>query len=323
MGNTTINQALINSTLGNVTINQALINYVLGNVSINQAYLETVIGNITIMNGTINFVNRTVWINYGILNNTIANITIQNAYLENIDGNLTIVKAIVETIDGNVTLVNTTVNTIYDLVDKIFNHLVLNLYNNITGLGIDFNTLKVYVNGTRMNKPDYYTLHDIVNVTVLDFFNRTIYSAEVPTNGTWDIPIPIGELTLYNNNTYTILVNLTAGSATQSIILKPNEAINLELVLGDYIADVYRVVYSEATGEVESYEKLDALTVRVEAASQDLNLFYGEQQKGITVFGYTISYYLVLTAILFSAVGYVVKRMLEESEKRAQEVLPL
>lgn len=258
---------LTGNTLADILTN---LEFVQSNISYIQSQNTWIMSNQTIMIGNIT-------INQGILNNTLGNVTINQAYLQYIQGNLTVINATIWTVYGNITIINATLDRIEDEILRLFNHLRINLYNNLTGLGLDFQKFKVFVNDTRVYHQDYYTLSNYTKVVVMDYFNRTIYNHTVYTNQTLDIGVPVGTLSILNNNSFSVRLVINAtNNASIEIVLKPYESVSLELVFSNYTLDVYRIIYDENTGLVKEYVHIESKTISLDMQSEALTLDYEE-----------------------------------------------
>jgi len=64
--------------------------------------------------------------------------------------------------------------------------IVFSFFNTNAGLGLDRETMKVYVNGSRLIGDKYYTYNesDLINVTVRDYYNNTLFIRNYYINST-------------------------------------------------------------------------------------------------------------------------------------------
>jgi len=265
---------------------------VLSNNSVIYNQIITVQNLINNMYSTMNnsFVN--VNVELGIIKSNISTLMIDenqhflvlNASIDNLNQNVTIRLAdLNNTVIKNFTTTISQLNNITRLIERLYNHLRIFFYNNLTGLGIDFNKFIIEINGTRVFKNEYTTLADWANITVKDYFNRTVFTTTTETNKTLNIGIPIGELGILNNNSYTlrIIIYPDDTNVTAEFFLKPNEMLSLELILDNYTMEIYRVIYNTNTGEIQSFKKLDTITVNLNAQSQNLALDYEKEYVAV------------------------------------------
>jgi len=259
---TNVNETLYNQIINvnvsltnwNSDINQTTINIYIDLQNVNSSLHDLIIDNhylIENMYSTMNnsFINLDVNINNNFtqisgqvvsVNNTVLNVN------TTIDWQYNQLTVLILDVNGSI-LRNVTYqfNGVEDIINKIFNHFRINIYDYYTGMGLELTTFKVYLDGVRVYNPDYYTLLSNVSVVIKDYWDRVLYNATLPANSTADIPIPIGELIIYNDLDIFAYVNVTVegSNVTLHYAVAPSTAISLRLPFGNYTLIIYTFDY--------------------------------------------------------------------------------
>ena len=101
------------------------------------------------------------------------------------------------------------------LLDTTYYSVYIGLYNFYDIVSVD--EVKFYINGTRADFGFNTIKSEYVNLTVLDYFNSTLYSQVVRLEGLNEYSIFIGAYTLIVNNLYneqSITIRMTRGTIT-------------------------------------------------------------------------------------------------------------
>ena len=152
--------ALNNQIWNAINISDSVIDYI----------NNTIFNDIQALNLTVDYINNTIWTEISLINSTVD-------YF-----NSTIFTDI-SLINSTVTGMNTHVVTMWNMQNSSFNNLEnrsvvkFSFYNTNQGLGLDRETLKILVNGSRLIGDTYYCYNasDKINLTIKDFYNNTLY----------------------------------------------------------------------------------------------------------------------------------------------------
>ena len=131
---------------------------------------NTIWNDISAIDVVVDYINNTIWSDIAIINSSL------NSLNSTMISNFTFVNSTVSNIKHSVlTLWNAQNYSFQNLENR--STVLFNFYNTNEGLGLDRETLKVYVNGSRLIGNKYYTYNesDEINVTVKDYYNNTLY----------------------------------------------------------------------------------------------------------------------------------------------------
>lgn len=131
--------------LRDIIIEVYAVNSTLGVIVIN------ITTNIDLINSSIDFINQTIWNELTFMNTSVGE-------------------------------VNTRIINIWTSQNSSFGNLenrsmiIFSVYNSNEALGLDRDTLKIYINGTRLIGNIYYANRtDVLNLTIKDYYNSTLY----------------------------------------------------------------------------------------------------------------------------------------------------
>ncbi len=107
----------------------------------------------------------------------------------------------------------------------------------INGLGLNHDVVRFYIDGIRKDFGFNVITSESVNLTVLDFFNQTIYSnvVNVKDLNEYNIYLNLKSLKIKNEATELVNYTLTRNSINDTGIIFPNEIINYLVVSGNYL----------------------------------------------------------------------------------------
>lgn len=123
--------------------------------------------------------------------------------------------------------------------------IYINFYNTNEGLGLPRETLKIYVDGTRLYGNSYYSyIGNIINLTIKDYYNTTLYGNNFTLNESYQF-IDLG-LTFHSykfcnlNNEYYMISFLKEGGARwYERGVCPYETVEFILPSGNYSLRIY------------------------------------------------------------------------------------
>ncbi len=159
---------------------------------------------------------------------------------------------------SNATQVQLVLNMIYsgivhfDLVD-------------VFGVGLDWNIVKVLVNGSRIYSPDQaYPTGTFLNITVLTFWNASVTQLNITVtatlNQTQDITIlvPLGLQYLHNNNDVPVGVTIISGQYNITFVIQSNESMIFWAIKDTYNITVEPIVKQKSNGTyIFNYSKIE------------------------------------------------------------------
>jgi len=226
LNNTMIGQfSMINSSLENVSIE------ISGNVSINDTTITNMLmdmwGSINITDTSISYMNTSIWGEFAITNTNIDNAHLtmhgvwdsQNASFMNIENRSTI---------------------------------VFNFYNTNHGLGLPRETLQVFINGSRLTNNIYYTYNetDIINVTIRDYYNTTLFHQNFTINTPYrflDLGLTFHSWLFGNKNNEYYIISLLRENASRwwERGIVPNGEREFMIPSGNYTLRIYDASYDE------------------------------------------------------------------------------
>jgi len=268
------------------------------------------------------------------------NITVMNTtivdMLVNITDNIVLVQndiyALNETIilkfrdlDNNITQYFTTtwdkIATLDEMIRRFFNRFTWELYNPLTGLGIESELFRVYINDRRVFQHEYYTLADNVSIIVTDYWDRVWYNASHPANASIKIGIPVGRLIIYNDLDKDITVNITLKDDPQkrniTIVILKGTAVVLDLPLGDYYITVISIDYKTLKVELRTLLVSVALSdtgKEVVISQPEIHVdegFWGkikEEAPSYILHGFLFGLGSIAASLIFAAIWLTEKR---------------
>jgi hypothetical protein len=216
---------MVNSSLKNVSI------MISGNLSINDSTITNMLtniwGNINITNSSIDYLNASIWGEFTIVNS-------------NIDNTQVTLKGVWN--DQNYSFMS--------LENR--STIIFNFYNTNEGLGLDRETMKVYINGSRLIGNIYYTYNetDLINLIVKDYYNNTMY------NGNFTITDPVTFIDLgltfhswlfgnMNEDYYMISIRKAGASRWWERGIVPYGEREFMIPSGNYTMRIYDPDYNE------------------------------------------------------------------------------
>jgi hypothetical protein len=187
---------LINSYSSNYTIIESYVEHLNNTIWTNftsiKSTIDTVNNKISIdlemLNSAITYFNNSIWQNLTNINTTID--YFNNTITSDISFMNSTITYFNNSISSNITFVNSTVDSLSNHLVQLWNDqnssfmnlenrstVVFNFYNTNEGLGLDRETLKVFVNGSRLTGNLYYCDNetDTINVTIKDYYNTTLF----------------------------------------------------------------------------------------------------------------------------------------------------
>ncbi len=216
---------MLNSSMNNVSVN------ITGEVNINDTNITNMLanmwGNINVTNSNLSYLNTTIWGEFSITNSNINDTQI-------------------------------TVSGIWNDQNQSFNNLenqstvLFNFYNTNDGIGIDRESLKVYVNGSRLTNNVYYCSNetDLINVTIKDYYDMELFQQNFTVNSTY-LFLDLG-LTYHswlfgnkNDNYYMISINRNGSSRWFERGILPGGEREFLLPTGNYTMRIYDAAYDE------------------------------------------------------------------------------
>jgi len=219
------NFTMLNSSMNNVSVN------ISGEVNINDSTITNMLanmwGNINVTESNLSYLNTTIWGEFSITNNNINNTQI--------------------TLSGIWNDQNNSFNNLENLSTVIFN-----FYNTNQGLGLDRETLKVYINGSRLVGNVYYcnNASDKINVTVKDYYNSTLYQNNFTVNSTYsflDLGLTFHSWLFGNNNEEYYMISLRKENASRwwERGIVPSGEREFMIPSGNYSMRIYDGSYEE------------------------------------------------------------------------------
>ena len=204
-GNIDMTLSAINTNINNLdfltSVNYNIINATISNMN------QKVWTALNITDSVVDYLNSTIWGNLSVMNSTLTNVSIDISGELNIDdsnitnllmdvwGSINITNSSLNymntTIWGEFTIINTDVNNTQVMITGMWKEqnnsfqnlenrstVVFSFYNTNEGLGLDRETMKVYINNSRLIGNIYYTYNesDKINLKVKDYYNNTMYN---------------------------------------------------------------------------------------------------------------------------------------------------
>ena len=217
---------LINSTMGNLTVS------VLGNVTINDTAITTMLtnisGQITITESNLSYLNTTIEGSFSIINSNINNAMVS---IQGVWGSQ---------------------NTSFGEIENR-SLIVFNFYNTNLGLGLPRESLQIYVDGNRLTENVYYTYNasDIINVTIRDYYNTTLFHQNFTIDRAYvflDLGLTFHSWLFGNNNDNYYIISLLREGATRwwerGIIPGPGGEREFLIPSGNYTLRIYDGSYN-------------------------------------------------------------------------------
>ncbi|MBY9008822.1 MAG: DNRLRE domain-containing protein, partial [Candidatus Lokiarchaeota archaeon] len=108
-----------------------------------------------------------------------------------------------------------------------------------TGLGVDFNLLRLYIDGTRTNFGFNTIENAIIDVVVKDYFNSTLFDDNIDTTGIYEYNILVNlfSLKILNDGEKVMNYTLTLSASSIKDSILPREIIQYNLAQNSYTFD--------------------------------------------------------------------------------------
>lgn len=227
--------ALIGEVKTNLLLNNATINEFMWNITSAIITLNTTLGLIKI-----DLDDKIISIN-----------TTMNTLMADIDNNLFLVNTQINQLNETVlvTLMDLKMNIsksfwmtwedlndISEFLPTYISAFRIDLFNAYTGESVPISDFKVLVNGTLVDNHIIYTLADAVNISVLDYWDRVIWS-NVTREKYIKVYLYIGNLIIINERSDTVEVHISPqnGNKNLTIIMPPYSTYRLQIpIFGAY-----------------------------------------------------------------------------------------
>jgi len=138
----------------------------------------------------------------------------------------------------NINATGNNINIGLDISVQIFFHF----YSSIDYFGLDFTLIKLYIDNNRITRFDPIMELRIINVTVKDYSNMTIYTQiiNLSTTGVYlDIALPIAPIVIQNLNYQAVIFNITRNGISTGLVIGKGMSVIMRFALGNY---TYRVL---------------------------------------------------------------------------------
>lgn len=236
------NFAIIQSDIGNVTINvRNQLELTENNLT---ALYNNILNIIDLSNTTLNYINNTIWAELNALNISVGNISV------NVTVDYDIINSSIDTVKTTIISMWTQQNsTIGNLANRSI--VIFNFYNTNEGLGLDRETLKIYINGSRLISNIYYcNLSDVLNLTVRDYYDNILYQNNITVNATYmyvDLGLTFHSWLFGNKNDDYWFVSLLKQNASRwwERAVTPYESVEFLIPSGTYRMRIYNATYYE------------------------------------------------------------------------------
>ncbi|MHA1400837.1 MAG: hypothetical protein ACTSQE_10870 [Candidatus Heimdallarchaeaceae archaeon] len=271
--------------------------------------------NTTIYNQTIAILNSIYNNNATIYNQTI---TLLNAISQTnstlYQQSITVLNQIDLTNATQVQLILQTYEYLLDQENYFDVHFILTTY---TGVGLDFMTAAIYVNGSQIyDWKQIYYLNTLLNVTVTDWFGNRLYQNNwtITSDTNIVLPVPLVEVILSNDNEVPVQLIFFNNRHNYTLPEVVNAHTNLTIMMFQgtydvlivpintvYYNETHRIVYSNTTLEGEEVFKGKVLHLSTSIWAQPIgeNLEETETEDPITSLERKIR---MLTALLIAAI---------------------
>jgi len=223
--------------------------------------------------------------------------------------------------DDTYYLINgTTLTEINQNIDVLVKREVyVQCYNNFTGLGIDNQKFKIYINNQIVRNDVIFAEENNLNVSVYDYFDRLVYNKTISFTHFVTIPINLATVTFRNEIDSPIMLKLKSNNITRKYLLYEGETLELELVVGTFYVEVWKVKIDEHKNII--YQKqlyqdtLDVETQTLTVAMYPKQMVTVENtlvqtlksmKIKIPVLGYEITMYDLLRMVLISLIVTII-----------------
>ena len=129
-----------------------------------------------------------------------------------------------------------------DVLLSYVNIFKISLYNNYTGMSINPDLFRIYVNGTQISDTTITTIANYLDIEVRDLWNRTIWR-NITNEHDIRIYLPLGSIIILNELEESLEVLIAPENETRSLsfILPPLSSIEIDaLILTPYNITVLR-----------------------------------------------------------------------------------
>ncbi len=221
------------------------------------------------------------------------------------------------------------VNTSYTIT---FIEVFISVYSDIDGFGFaDWsNVFKVYVNDTRIYETSYYASTNGINITVLSYFNETLYSADhnllIDEDRSIEIPIALYEMILGNGGVNALEYTITRNGFTRTIIVSAGRLVPIRLPNATYTVVVTGLWTNNEGAIVHEVEKFrDAIILpAVGGILSFIDKAFADTAR-ITQVGINQDYLtgVVLMSMFLSTISTVLILFVKSGRKPKTEFIPV
>ena len=192
-----------------------------------------------------------------------------------------------------------------------------------TGIGLSFETAKVYVNNSRIySSEQYYFENAILAISVRDFFNNLLYSTIIQVTDNLDLSLPLDLIGQHVVNNYDVAVNVTLisaadGNYTHSYIMAAKSSITIliytnsyhilvEPLLEEFYNGTHIITYFATSSSYQDlgYEP-STYEITMDTELEQLNFVEPEEAHRAVVIAFILS--AVLNAGLIAMIGAFIK----------------
>lgn len=161
-------------------------------------------------------------------------------------------------ISNNTVLYTQLVHTLADLAELKGLFTVHFDFVDGIGIGLSWETFKLYLNDSRQYGQEYYTPNQTqIRLKTLDYFNVSLDTANYTINNSCDISVIVDvyEVIFRNNNTqFKSIVEITRGGQSLVLFIEPGGTISHRFTEGKYTLNVSYIVETEMGYEIKNPE---------------------------------------------------------------------